>query len=120
VALTIYGFHNRPKSFAVTKVGAPIEECPFLLDFSRKLSKYRWLGFNNRWVGVVVALGVPIVHVGQATGEYEILVHRTDGYFQNILALWKENFPMQRQAPKQQVDGLEIIAAFGRHFPGNC
>jgi hypothetical protein len=47
VALTLFGFHGRPHDFAVTKADLPLEECVFLLDFSRPLGKHRWFGKYN-------------------------------------------------------------------------
>lgn len=119
MALTIYAFHDYPTAFAVTKVDAPIEECPFFLDFSRPLKKYRWFGVRNNWLGFIVAVGVPIIHIGQERGEYEMGIHRGDPYFKNILALWKQHFPTKKSSPKEAADGIDIISAFGRHFPEN-
>jgi hypothetical protein len=120
VALTVFAFHNHPTAFAVTKADAPIEECPFFLDFSRPLTKLRWLGVHNKWLGFVVGLGVPIFHIGQNRGEYHIGVHRNDPYFQDIISLWRKHFPVKRSPVAPEVDGLDIIADFGRHFPENC
>lgn len=119
MALTIYAFHNHPTAFAVTKVDAPIEECPFFLDFTKPLKKYRWLGVHNSWVGFVVALGVPIFHIGHDGGGYQIGVHRGDSYFKDIISLWKKNYPISRSPLSQEADGIDVIADFGRHFPEN-
>jgi hypothetical protein len=120
VPLTIYAFHEHPKAFPVTKVGAPIGECPFILDFSRPLSKHRWLGVRNRWVGFVTAFGVPIVHIGQEKGELEMLVLRADPYFKDVKNLWRAHFPSRYAPPQQVADGLDVVADFGRHFPAGC
>ena len=120
MALTLFAFHDHPTAFAVTKVNAPIEECPFFLDFTRPLKKHRWLGVRNTWVGFVVALGVPVFHIGQEQrGEFEMGVGRADPYFRDILSLWKRHFPITRLPPQESTDGLEIVADFGRHFPDN-
>ncbi len=59
MALILYGFHAYPSDFAATKAGAPIEECPFLLDFTSPLRTIRWMGSLNYRVGPFVALLVP-------------------------------------------------------------
>ena len=62
MALTLFGFHNHPQDFAVTNIEAPLEQCVFLLDFSRPLERLRWLLAVNKWVGVIAALLVLVVH----------------------------------------------------------
>lgn len=83
--VTLYGFQNHPTSFVVTKIGAPLEECVYLLDFARDIKKRR-----NHWFSTIGLL-VPVVHVGEDVGGYVISVDRGDGYFDNILALWKQH-----------------------------
>src|SRR5215467_4491273 len=87
--LTLFGFCDRPHDFAATKVGANLEECVFLLDFARPLERIRWLGVTNRWLGVTVALLVPVVHQGQGKSEFVIRVHRGQPYFSGIPKLWR-------------------------------
>jgi hypothetical protein len=119
MALTVYAFHADPHKLAVTKVDAPIEECPFLLDFSRPIQRVRWIGFHNRWIGPTVALGVPVVHQAEQRGEYKILVLRSEPYFVDLPKLWKEHRGSARSAITENAGGLDIIADWGRHFPDN-
>ncbi|MBI4205627.1 MAG: hypothetical protein HY527_11430 [Betaproteobacteria bacterium] len=119
MALTVYGFHDRPHDFAVTKVAAPLEECVFLLDFSRPLQKIRWLGVTNRWLGITVALMVPVVHQGEEKGEFVMGISRGEPYFHDLPKLWREHRGAVRTMKSERVGGLELIAAFGTHFPEN-
>lgn len=120
MSLTVYGFHDRPHEFAVTKVGAPLEECEFLLDFSRPLQKISWLGVTNRWVGVTIALMVPVVHKSEEKGEFVIGVSRGEPYFVDLPNLWREHSGKVRTIKIESIGGLELVAAFGKHFPDNC
>jgi hypothetical protein len=120
MALTLFGFHDRPHDFAATKAGASLEDCAFLLDFARPLERIRWLGVNNRWLGITVGLLVPVVHQGQDKGEFVIGVHRGQPYFADIPKLWREHYGAARALRSEPVDGLEIVADFGRHFPEDC
>ena len=45
--LTIYGFDEYPHVFAVTRTGASLLECDFLLDFLRPLERIRRFGVVN-------------------------------------------------------------------------
>jgi hypothetical protein len=117
MALTLYGFRDRPHDYAATKVGATLDECAFLLDFSRPLERIRWLGVNNRWLGVTVGLLVPVVHHGQDKGEFVIGLHRGQPYFADIPNLWREHRGARRTIRSEPVDGLQLIAEFARHFP---
>jgi len=117
MALTLYGFRDRPHDFAVTKAGATLDDCAFLLDFSRPLERMRWLGVPNRWLGVTVGLLVPVVHQGQENGEHVIGVSRGQPYFADIPNLWREHRGTRRTTRSEPADGLQIIADFGRHFP---
>jgi len=120
MSLTIYGIHNYPHDFAVTKVDAPLNECAFLLDFSRKLEGVRWLFRRNKWIGVSVGLIVPVVHLGERHGGFVIGVSRGEPYFSDIPKLWKQHSGTSGSRVIQKVDGLEIVADFGRHFPSDC
>lgn len=120
MALTLYGFHDRPHDVAATKIGAAIEDCAFLLDFSRPLERVRWLGVKNRWVGLTLGLLVPVVHHGEDKGGYVIGVERGQPYFVDISKLWKEHRGMPRTIKSEKIDGLRVIADFGTHFPEDC
>jgi len=120
MSLTLFAFHDRPHDFAVTKAGAALEDCAFLLDFTRPLERIRWLGITNRWLGIAVGLLVPVVHQGQDKGEFVISVRRGQPYFEDILKLWREHSGARRTIRSEPVDGLDIVADFGRHFPQDC
>ena len=120
MALTLFGFRDRPHDFAATKVGATLEDCAFLLDFARSIERIRWLGANNRWLGFTVGLLVPVVHLGQDKGEFVIGVNRGQSYFADIPKLWREHRGAARTIRSEPVDGLQIIADFARHFPEDC
>jgi hypothetical protein len=115
--LTLFGFCERPHDFAVTKVEATMEECMFLLDFARPLERIRWLGVTNRWLGVTVVLLVPVVHQGQGKSDFVISVHRGQPYFEVIPKLWRDHRGVARSIRSKPVDGIQIVADFGRHFP---
>ncbi len=120
MALTLFGFHDRPHDIVATKVGASLGECVFLLDFARPLERIRWLGVTNRWLGITVGLLVPVVHQGQDKSEFIIGVHRGQPYFTNIPKLWREHYGATRTIKSPPVGGLEIVADFGTHFPEDC
>jgi hypothetical protein len=120
MALTIYGFHDYPHDFAVTKVGAPLEECTFLLDFRRPLERLRWFGFRNSWIGPTVGLFVPIIHRSERTGEFVVGVNRGEPYFVDLPRMWKEHAGQIRSVIDPPIEGLELVADFGRHFPADC
>jgi hypothetical protein len=120
MALTLFGFHNRPHDFAATKVGATLEECVFLLDFARPLERTRWFGVTNRWFGVTVGMLVPVVHQGQKKGEFVIGLHRGQPYFSDMPRLWREHHGTARSIRSAPVDELDIIADFAKHFPEDC
>lgn len=120
MALTLFGFHDRPHDFAATKVGAGLEDCAFLLDFTRPLERLRWFGVANRWLGPTVGLLVPVVHQGQKKGEFVIDVQRGQPYFEDIPKLWRQHYGTARPMKSEPVDGLEVVADFGRHFPEDC
>ena len=120
MALTLFGFHDRPHDFAVTKARASLEDCVFLLDFLRPVERIRWLGITNRWLGLTVNLLVPVVHKGQDKGEFVIGLHRGQPYFEDIPKLWRQHYGTTRTIKSEPIDGLEVIADFGRHFPEDC
>jgi hypothetical protein len=120
MALTLYGIFDRPHDIVATKTGAPLEDCVFLLDFTRPLVRIRWLGVTNQWVGPTVHLLVPVVHEGEEKGGYVIGVHRGQSYFKEIPRLWREHSGTTRTIKSDPVEGSDIIADFGRHFPEDC
>lgn len=120
MSLTLYGFHDRPNDFAVTKVGAVLEDCEFLLDFTRPLEKIHWFGIRNRWFGSTVGLLVPVVHQGEDKGGYVIGLSRGELYFIDIPKIWQKHSGSYRSIKSQPVDPLRIIADFAKHFPEDC
>lgn len=118
--LVLFGFHGRPHDFAVTKSGAALEDCIFLLDFSRPLEKIRWLCIRNRWVGITVGLLVPVVHGGEGNGEFVISLNSGQPYFEDIPKLWRQHYGVERTIRSDQAGGLKIISDFGIHFPEDC
>jgi len=120
MALRLFGFHDHPHDFAVTKADVPLENCVFLLDFSRPLEKVRWFGKLNRWLGITVGLLVPVVHQSEQSGEYLIGVFRGEPYFFEIQELWKRHRGSARTFAAPPVGGLEIVADFATHFPEDC
>lgn len=130
MGLTMYGFHGRPHDFAVTKADAPLEECPFFLDFSRKLTRRRrihWhfgmlgeFAWESKWIGKTVELGVPIVHQSEDTGEFLMSVLCEEPYFTDIQRMWREHYKKPRVTKSEPVAGLKLVADFGTHFPDNC
>ncbi len=125
MALTVYGLRDYPNDFPVTKTDAALEDCSFVLDFSRPLQRFRWLGVVNKWIGSTIALGVPVVHVSEEKGAgFLISVRASDPWFKDLQKLWKKHYGSKygsRRGLISQVNlplgGLEIIADFGRHFP---
>lgn len=120
MALKLYGFHNRPHDVAVTKTDAPLEECMFLLDFTRPLERIRWLGVTNRSFGPTVGLLVPVVHQGEEKGGFVIGIHRGQPYFTDIPKLWHKHRGSVCTIKSKPMDELDIIADFSRHFPEDC
>jgi hypothetical protein len=120
MALTVYGFRDRPHDFAVTKVGADLGDCAFVLDFNRTLQRIRWFGSTNRWLGPTVGLLVPVIHQGQEYGEFVIGLHRGEPYFLDIPAMWRKHRGTRRSICAEAADGIEIVVDFGRHFPEDC
>ena len=120
MSLTIYGIQNYPHDFLVTNVGAPLEQCAFLLHFGRKLERVRWLFGRNKWIGFTVGLLVPVVHLSERKGGFVIGVSRGEPYFTDILKLWKQHSGTSSSRTITEADGLEVVADFGRHFPNDC
>lgn len=47
-------------------------------------------------------------------------VRRGQPYFEDIPKLWREYSGTRRHIRSVAVDGLEVVADFGRHFPEDC
>lgn len=120
MALTIYGLHAYPNDIAVTKVGASLEDCAFLLDFSRPLERLRWFGKVNKLIGPTIALVVPVVHHAEQSGGYVISVRRGEPYFVDLPKLWRQHYGSKRGLVSPPAGGLDIVADFGLHFPEDC
>ncbi|SRR5258708_39828883 len=120
MALQLFGFQGRPHDFAATKADAPLEDCLFLLDFSRPLERLRWLGALNKWVGFTVGLFVPVVHKAEQSGGFAFSVRRGQPYFVDIPKLWKKHYGSKRTLVATPIGGLNIIADFAKHFPEDC
>ena len=120
MALTIYGIPNYPHDFLVTKVDAPLEQCAFLLDFSRELQIVRWLFGRNKLIGLPVGLFVPVVHIGEREGGYVIGVSRGEPYFSEIPKLWKKHSRSTSSRTFEESSLTEIIGGFAIHFPDDC
>jgi hypothetical protein len=115
--LTLFGVNGYPHDVLVTKANVPLEQCAFLLDFTRPLEKLRWLGAYNRRVGVPVALLVPVVHLSEETGQFIVGVHRSDPYFKDIPKLWNKHRGHPRTRTIVAAEGLQLAADFAVHFP---
>ena len=118
--LQIFAFHDHPHAFAVTKANASLEECEFLLDFSRPLQRLRWFGVLNEWFGFTAALMVPVMHLGQEKGDFVVGVHRSEPYFVDIPNLWKKHRGFPRSLQGANAEPLQVVAAFGHHFAEDC
>lgn len=120
MALQLFGFHGRPHDFAVTKADVSLEECVFLLDFTRPLGKLRWFGTWNKWLGPTAGLLVPVAHQSEKSGGFVIGVSRGEPYFSDLQKLWRKHYGLSRALVAPPSDGLEVVADFGRHFPQDC
>ena len=120
MTLQIFGFHSQPSAFAVTKANFPLQDCVFLLDFSRPLERHRWFGVHNKWIGVTVALLVPVVHQAEKSGGYLFGMQRGDPYFLDIQQLWRRHRGARRTIVAPHVDPSRIIGDFATHFPEDC
>lgn len=119
MATQLFQFNAYPNDIAVTKTEF-VSDGVFFLDFSRPLERLRWFGVLNRWFGFTAALSVPVVHQGEHQGGFVVGVHRSDPYFEKVLALWKARYPSKRNPPDTEADGLKIIADFATQFPDDC
>lgn len=120
MALHLFASPEHPHGIAVTKAGLPMEECVFLLDFSRPLQKLRWFGAVNEWLGFTVDLSVPVVHQSEMSGGFVIGVRRGEPYFSEIQDLWKNHYGSARMLVESHSDAIRVVADFGTHFPQDC
>lgn len=120
MSLQLFGFHGRSHDFAATRANLPLDDCVFLLDFSRPLKKLRWFGVVNQWLGITIGLLIPVVHQSEQSGGYVISVRRGEPYFSDIQELWRKHYGSTRTLTASPIDGLELIADFGKHFPEDC
>lgn len=114
----LYQLSRYPGRIAISKTDPPVEGGAFFLDFSRRLILYRQIfGVNNRYVGKIVGLGVPVVHEGENNGGFLVYMYRIDPRFLEVLAMWKARYPQERVAVQAVVGSLKILADFGGQFP---
>ena len=118
MALQLFELPQFPGRVAATEVASFAPEGVFFLDFSRPLETHRWLGVRNRWVGLPVAVFVPVVHQGEASGRYVVGVDRSNPYFAQVRALWQQRYPSKSESPLASADHLKIVADFANQFPG--
>lgn len=118
MATLLFQVSENPIDIAITKTEF-ISGGLYFLDFSRPLERFRWFGVLNRWFGFTDTLIVPVVHQGESNGVFVVGVHRSDPYFKNVIALWKEYYPSKRNSPEIEADVLERIADFARQFPSD-
>lgn len=108
-----------PTEIAGTKLGSCIEDGAFFLDFSRPLSKLRWLGAWNTRVGFTMSLVVPVIHEAESTGRRSMAVDRGDAYFREVQRLWKERFPSKRRPAISAASEPEIASNFATQLPND-
>ena len=109
-----------PEEIAATKLDHCLPDGAFFLDFSRPLGRQRYCGVWNRWIGTTLALLVPVIHQGEASGRHQIAVERADPYFRELQRLWQERHPRTRPAPRRSVDRARIEADFAQQFPDDA
>jgi|ERR1700722_6123136 hypothetical protein len=124
MALTIYGLREFPDDFLVTKLDVSLEECTYLLDFTRPVERYRQLfGKTHKWIGVTTCLLVPVIHISEPSGQaagFKIGIYRGAQYFADLPKLWKKHANRPRQlglADNGDWGKLKVVADFGHHFP---
>ena len=120
MALTLCTYDDYANAVGVTKADVQGGGSDFMLDFSRRLHKVKWLGFANRWVGVIAALEVPVVHLSETHGEFAVTVPRGDPRFKDIQTLWRKHFGTTRTLELPPIGELEVIADFAKHFHEDC
>jgi hypothetical protein len=120
MAFRLFELPDYPNQIAISEIDSFIPGGAFFLDFSRPLEHRRWLGVPNRWVGSPVAIFVPVVHEGERNGGYVLGVHRSDPYFAQLRALWKNHYPSKRTSPSTVAEGTKIVADFATQFPSHA
>jgi hypothetical protein len=120
MSLQLFTLPEYPDEVAVSKVGAFVPGGAFLLDFSRPLTVYRWLGVRNKWIGFAGTALVPVVHEGEEKGGFVVYIGRSDPCFHAVLHLWKVRYPSPKRSPKKLVEGLQLIADFAKQFPDDA
>ena len=113
MALRLFGLPDYPNQIAASNIDSFVSGGTFFLDFSRPLEHRRRLGFP-------VAVFAPVVHEGEHIGGFVVGVHRSEPYFAQLRALWKERYPSKRNPPTTEADGLKVIADFATQFPDQC
>jgi len=109
-----------PGEIAAAKLDHSLPERPFFLDFSRPLLRQRFCGLWNRWIGMTLALQVPIIHEGESAAQHVITVDRIDPYFKELQRLWQERHPAARPAMRRHVGKQRIEADFAAQFPDDA
>lgn len=109
MSLTLFGINGYPHDFLVTKANVSLEQCVFLLDFTRPLEKVRRFGLT-------VGLLVPVAHISEKTGGYVIAVHRSDPYFRDIPKLWAAHQGHASGKTIVPTENLKLVADFATHF----
>lgn len=117
MALQLFGLREHPNDFPVSKTMDRWEDCSFLLDFSRPLTKYRYLFSKRIWFGITASIGVPVVHVGEEKGGFIVSVGMGEPYFKDLQKMWKKYRGSPRTIRVEKADGLRIIADFANNFP---
>jgi hypothetical protein len=117
MSLQLFQLDGNPNEIAVTKVDSFVTDGAFFLDFSRRMERLRWFGVLNGWVGLTVALVVPVIHQTEHDGGFVIGVHRSDPYFAQLPALWKARYPSKRIAGTTVADSFKVVTDFAKHFP---
>jgi hypothetical protein len=120
MALRLFDLPGHPHQVAASDTDSFVPGGTFFLDFSRPLEHRRWFGVANRWIGIPLAVFMPVVHEGERNGGYVVGVQRSDPNFALVRALWKERYPSKRPSPSTEADGLKIIADFAAQFPDHC
>ena len=120
MTLRLFELSGYPNQIAASDTDSFVPGGTFFLDFSRPLEQRRWFGVANRWIGIPIAVFMPVVHEGEHNGGYVVGVHRSNPSFAQVRALWKERFPSKGLSPTTEADGLKIIADFAAQFPDHC
>jgi uncharacterized protein len=97
----LYEFGGHPNEIGFSTNGTLPADHAFFLDFSRPLWVFRrFFGIENRWIGTITALGVPVV--GERDMEHAShwlsQLNRSDPNFPVVRALWKARYPRPTRA----------------------